>query len=256
VEQVLARQVDPVAPLTTMERVALAAEERRRWLALLTDLDEAQWGALSGCEGWTVKDLAAHLAGQGEQLASPVAAAKQGRAGKRLARGRALVDGITEHQVGVRAGKRPHEVVAELERVLPAAERSRRRFPWTSTRLAVRVEVLQPDGSITKERWPLAYMAQVLTRDLWMHRVDVTQALGRRMELTAAHDRRLLEDVVVDWARRHGQPFDLRLTGPAGGHWIRGDGGTYLERDAVDFARGLFGRGAPPPSPLVAVVPF
>jgi uncharacterized protein (TIGR03083 family) len=256
VEQVVARPVDAVAPLTRIERIALAAEERRRWLVLLSDLDEAEWGAPSGCEGWTVKDVAAHLAGQGEQLANPVAAAKQGRAGRRLARGRALVDGITEHQVRVRAGKWPHEVVAELERVLPAAERSRRRFPWTSSRLAMRVEVPQPDGSITKERWPLAYMAQVLTRDLWMHRIDVSQALGRRMELTARHDGRLLEDVVVDWARRHGQPFDLRLTGPAGGHWTRGDGGTYLERDAVEFARGLFGRAAPPPSPLAAVVPF
>ena len=213
-------------------------------------------GAPSRCEGWTVKDLAAHLAGQAEQLASPVAAAKQARAGRRLARGRALVDGITEHQVTVRSDKRPHEVVAELERILPAAERSRRRFPWTSGRLAMRVEVPGPDGSITTERWPLAYMAQVLTRDLWMHRVDVTRALGRRMDLTPDHDGRLLEDVVVEWARRHGQPFDLRLTDPAGRHSVRGDGGTHIERDAVDFARGLFGRAAPPPSPLVAVVPF
>ena len=256
VEQVAATHVDAVTPLGTAERVALAAEERRRWLVLLGDLDEAQWEAPSGCEGWTVKDLAAHLAGQAEQLANPVVAVRQARAGKRLARGRALVDGITEHQVGVRAGLRPHELVAELERVLPKAERSRRRFPFTSRRLAMRVEAPQPHGSIVKERWPLAYLAQVLTRDLWMHRVDVSLALGRRIELTAGHDGRLLEDVVADWARRHGQPFDLRLTGPAGGRWVRGDGGTYLERDAVEFARGLFGRGAPPPSPLVAVVPF
>jgi hypothetical protein len=35
----------------------------------------------------------------------------------------------------------------------------------------------------------------------------------------------------------------LRLTGPAGGTWARGEGGPVIETDAVEFCRVLSGRG-------------
>jgi hypothetical protein len=48
-------------------------------------------------------------------------------------------------------------------------------------------------------------------------------------------------------AGRHGprprQPFDLRLSGPAGGRWSRGTV-EPIETDAVEFARALSGRAA------------
>ena len=50
-------------------------------------------------------------------------------------------------------------------------------------------------------------------------------------------------DVVVEWAGRHGQPFRLTLTGPAGGRWTSGTGGEELELDAVEFCRITSGRG-------------
>jgi hypothetical protein len=49
----------------------------------------------------------------------------------------------------------------------------------------------------------------ILTRDPWMHRVDIARATGRDMVLTADHDGRIVADVVAEWARRHGQPFTL-----------------------------------------------
>jgi len=37
------------------------------------------------------------------------------------------------------------------------------------------------------------------------------------MVLTPDHDARIVADVVAEWAGRHGRPFTLHLTGPAGG---------------------------------------
>lgn len=48
--------------------------------------------------------------------------------------------------------------------------------------------------------------------------------------------------MVRDWADRHGQPFTLRLTGAAGGTFVRAGGGPELELDAVEFCRTLSGR--------------
>jgi len=48
------------------------------------------------------------------------------------------------------------------------------------------------------------------------------------MVLTADHDGRLVANTVAEWARRHGQPFTLVLSGPAGGQWRAGDGGEQI----------------------------
>jgi hypothetical protein len=91
----------------------------------------------------------------------------------------------------------------------------------------------------------------IMTRDPWMHRVDISHATGAPLVLTADHDGVLVDDVVQEWAARHGRPFTLRLTGPAGGTW--GEGGPELEFDAVEFCRALSGRGT---APLDTEVPF
>ena len=107
------------------------------------------------------------------------------------------------------------------------------------------------------ERWTLGYLIDViLTRDPWMHRVDVSRAIGRPLLLTPDHDGVLVADVVAEWTSRHGQACTLTLHGPAGGQWSFGDGaGSHLELDAVEFCRVLSGRGSG--TGLLAVqVPF
>lgn len=47
-----------MAPVTTLD---LIAGERRRVADLLDGLDDAQWATPSLCDGWTVRDVAAHL---------------------------------------------------------------------------------------------------------------------------------------------------------------------------------------------------
>jgi uncharacterized protein (TIGR03083 family) len=241
------------ATLTTHDRVQLALTEGDRWIRLVDGFSVEEWQRPSGCEGWTVADLVRHLIGQAEQLSSFRAALRQSRAGKKLARGRALIDGITEHQVTSAAQVPPAQLATHLAGALPRAAKARESWPRTSTRLGMRIEVSHP-SEIVKERWTFAYMSQVMTRDLWMHRVDLDTAGVRPLELTPEHDGRIVADVVADWARRHGGPFDLTLTGPAGGRWhVPGDGPAF-EQDAVQFCQGLFGRAPSPPYDVV--VPF
>jgi hypothetical protein len=90
---------------------------------------------------------------------------------------------------------------------------------------------------------PLKYLLDVgFTRDVWAHRIDLEAATGRPMDLTADHDGRLVADYVAEWAGIHGQPFELRLTGTAGGAFSQGVGGERVELDALEFVRTLSGR--------------
>jgi hypothetical protein len=41
----------------------------------------------------------------------------------------------------------------------------------------------------------------------------VARALNRPLELTLDHDGRIVAEVVAEWARRHGTPLVLDLTG-------------------------------------------
>ena len=96
------------------------------------------------------------------------------------------------------------------------------------------------------EKWALGYLIDVIyLRDVWMHRVDTARATGAELVLTPDHDGRIVADVVAEWARRHGQPFTLELTGPAGGAFTAGGGGEPTVIDAVEFCCLLAGRGEP-----------
>jgi hypothetical protein len=103
----------------------------------------------------------------------------------------------------------------------------------------------QPVSPEQSELWTLGFLLDMcLTRDTWMHRVDIADAISVDLQLTADHDGVLVADVAAEWARRHGEPCSLMLTGPAGGSWTWGSGGPSLELDAVEFCRLLSGRGA------------
>jgi hypothetical protein len=92
-------------------------------------------------------------------------------------------------------------------------------------------------------RKPVSYLFDMgFTRDLWMHRIDLTHAAGTPFDADAEHDGRIVADLVAEWATTHGDPFTLTLTGPAGGGYSSGDGGEHVELDALDFCRTLAGR--------------
>lgn len=102
----------------------------------------------------------------------------------------------------------------------------------------------QPTGpDAPSEPWSFGFLVDViLTRDTWMHRIDIARATGRDPVLTPEHDGVLVDDVVREWAQRHGEACSLVLTGAAGGSWAFGTGGPELRADVVDFCRSLSGR--------------
>jgi hypothetical protein len=75
------------------------------------------------------------------------------------------------------------------------------------------------------------------TRDTWMHRIDLTHAAGTPFDADAAHDGRIVADLLAEWAGSHGEPFTLALSGPAGGLFTAGTGGAQVDLDAIEFCR-------------------
>jgi uncharacterized protein (TIGR03083 family) len=228
----------------------LAATEYERMLAVLRDLDADDWDRSTDCPGWDVRAMAAHVFGMAEMAASVREMAQQNRLAAKAGGG---IDALTGVQVRKHADLDGAAIVAGLEATAPRALRGRRRMSRIVGRAKLPEE--QVMGRI-REYWRIGFLLDVvLTRDVWMHRVDVCQAIGCELELTPGHDGVLVADVVAEWAERHGRPYRLVLTGPAGGEWSSGSDGEELELDAVEFCRVLSGRGRGP-GLLSQQVPF
>jgi uncharacterized protein (TIGR03083 family) len=227
----------------------LAATEYERFLLQLRRLQPGDWTKPTDCAGWDVRALVGHVVGMTEMSASLPEQLKQMRAASKA--GGEFIDAMTALQVAKHVGDSTEQLVARYAVVGPKAAKGRRRTPGF-----VRGRTLpmpQTVGS-SREAWTFGYLVDViLTRDTWMHRVDVARAAGLDVELTAEHDGVLVADVVTEWAGRHGQPCSVQLSGPAGGRWAFGSGGTEVSEDAVNFCRGLAGRGEPA---LATPVPF
>jgi hypothetical protein len=114
---------------------------------------------------------------------------------------------------------------------------------------------MRVDGPV-EERWKLGYLIDTIyLRDLWLHRVDACRATGRELVLSSDHDGRIIADVAAEWARRHGRPVTLELTGPVGGSFTQGTDGEHVSLDAVEFCRTVGGR-ASGTGLLTTIVPF
>lgn len=233
--------VNAVPPVDRHEAAVLAATENDRFLALVRSLNEDEWTNPTDCTEWDVRALATHVLGAMEGHVRYHVFVHQILAGNKAAGDRPAVDGMTEVQVAERLHLTPRQIVEQMTLLAPKAARGRARVPAPLRRITSKVEW---EGVM--ERWTLAFLLDViLTRDTWMHRVDVSRATGRALELTPEHDGRIVADVVAEWARRHGRPFTLHLEGPAGGTFVGGDGGDggeTITMDAVEFCRTVSGR--------------
>ncbi|MGY1615226.1 maleylpyruvate isomerase family mycothiol-dependent enzyme [Geodermatophilus sp. SYSU D00691] len=221
------------------EALRLAASEYGRFAAQLRRLDPGDWERPTECTAWDVRQMAAHVLGMAEMVAFLRQTVRQNVLSARAGGG---IDALTGLQVRERDHLSPEEIQARFEAALPRAVRGRRRLSRVIGRLTLPEEQVV---GVHTERWRFGFLFDVvLTRDTWMHRVDIARATGREPELTPAHDGVLVADVVREWAERHGRPYRLRLTGPAGGTWSAGQDGEDVEMDAVEFCRVLSGRGS------------
>ena len=234
---ITATAVESIPALVRPETVELAATSNKRMLDLLSSLDDEEWGKPTDCSLWDVRALASHVLGGMEAFSAHREFMRQMRAGAKAAGGGEFVDGLTSVQVREYAGLTHREVLARMAAAGPrsAQWRGRRRFMRS-------IPMANSVGGV-KEKWRGGYLFDViLTRDTWMHRVDIARATGRPVVLTPDHDGRIVADVVAEWARRHGQPFTLHLDGPVGGMFAAGSGGEDITIDAVEFCRILSGR--------------
>jgi uncharacterized protein (TIGR03083 family) len=229
----------------------LAATEYDRFADLLEALDEPDWSRQTDCTKWDVRALSCHVLGMAEGSASMREGGRQRKAARRA--GGVFIHALTDLQVRERAALASTEITRQFRAVGPRAARGRKNTPGFIRKR--RMPVPQPVGG-QDEWWALGYLIDVvLTRDVWMHRIDLCHATARRVVLTHDHDGVIIADVVAEWADRHGQPYRLQLTGPAGGSWSAGIDGPVLEIDAIEFCRTLAGR-TPGSGLLDTEVPF
>jgi uncharacterized protein (TIGR03083 family) len=224
------------------ESATLAATEYRRVTDFLRDLRPDDWTPMTDCPEWDVRAMAGHVLGMTRDFSSLRRVVHRMRAANQAAKrsGGPMVDSMTAQQVAAEADLSTGELITQMGVVGPRAAHWRTQAHTLLGRLPMKQEV----GGGT-ETWRVRYLLQIiLTRDPWMHRVDMSRATGRPLVLTPEHDGRIVADVVAEWARRHGQPFRLELTGAAGGSFTHGDHGEEISLDAVEFCRILAGRAA------------
>ena len=190
-----------------------------------------------------MRDLVGHVVGAMRSAASMRELVSQQREIKQRVRTRGgnEVDHMTQVQIDRTADLDPAALIAECRALVTPAATGRRRTPAPMRRFfSFRVQM----GETIDETWRLGYLVDtILTRDAWLHRIDLGRAVGAEPVLTADHDGRIVADVVAEWARRHDRPYRLVLTSPAGGTFTSGDpDAETIELDAVDFCRMVSGR--------------
>lgn len=253
---IMVTDVARIEPIGHDEAMLLQDEELRGTLSSLRSLGDADWRLPTECPAWDVLAMYQHVLGAceaGASLRENLHQLRRARA-HRKRHGGPLEAALSSVQVEERAALGPVEVIGRLEAVAPRTVRGRTRLPAFVRRHAR----LAVDGPV-HETWRLGYLVDTIyLRDLWMHRIDLHQAIDRPRELTARHDGRIVADIVAEWARRHGKPFELELLGPAGGLYADHPQAPEAERlslEAIEFCRILAGRGKAV-GLLTTVVPF
>lgn len=218
----------------------IADAQARALVELLGSLAPEDWGRVTVCDPWTVKDMAAHLLAWAEATLSPRELVHQFVTSISE---RKRFDGVILHaqndvQVRERAALAPAEVLQRLEATLPRFNRARRvlRYP---------MKLVPYRDSFSGDWITLGVTVETtFTRDHFMHRLDVSAAVGRE-PVAIPSDATIVADVVREWAKRTNADVLLELSGTAGGSYLCGTGQAGVVRgDAFDLMRRLAGRPA------------
>lgn len=237
--------IDQITPITHRTDAAdVATRAYNDLIALLETLEDDDWRAPTECPAWNVSDMVGHVIGGAKSAASKREMLRQNLYGFRHARaydGNAM-DAWNALQVAEHASLTPAERIAVLKGLTTAAVHGRMR---THALLRAVTAPVKSNGSMVEgmpNKGNFGHLMDVIsTRDVFMHRIDISRAVGRELS-PGENDRRIVEDAVGEWARRHQQPVEVVLTGPAGGKFAQGAGAPRIEMDAIEFCRVLSGR--------------
>jgi uncharacterized protein (TIGR03083 family) len=224
--------------------LSVLATEAARMESLLRSLPVEQWALPTASAGWTVHDVAAHVVGQFEGLARPWVTWRRIRRARRDHPELGILDGHNRCQVEDRRELPPESMIDLLERFAAGSLRMLGLAPGPVRRLPL--SLLFPEArELPEDR--VDYLLRVLAaRDVWMHRLETADAVGRRV-VSDRHDRYIVEQVIADLgAAWTGPAVQLTLTGRAGGAWLIGSDRprTALTADAIGLMRHLSGRRA------------
>ena len=126
--------------------------------------------------------MASHVLGMAEMAASIREGSRQQRLAKK--RGGVFIDSLTALQIDERRDMTPVQIVDRFTKIGPRAARARRRAPSFIRRRRMPIPQLVGD---TMEDWTIGYLVDtILTRDTWMHRIDISRAVGVAAVLTKA----------------------------------------------------------------------
>jgi uncharacterized protein (TIGR03083 family) len=231
------RNDDEVARLATAASTAFCDD--------LEGLSPSEWEAATVCAPWTVADIARHVLGAVESQISMRETVRQQFIGvrRRSAFDGNVMDAFNALQVEERRHLDGPEVVRRLRASTPRAVESRLRRARFLGRLSVPLDSGGSSAQGIPDKLGMGDLFRVVyTRDTWLHRLDIADALGRTPSISGDADRRIVEDVIKEWADRHGRPFDLRLVGPYEARYVRGSGGPVIETDAARLCWILSGR--------------
>ena len=156
-----------------MSRLELYAQGWREAAAdvrtVTAGLSDEEWNAPTGCPGWSVRDVLAHLVAIEEQLAGPAAAELEAPA----AAGREVTPAWTARGVDKRRGEPASELVADFDAALNARE--------------AQLEQELPDADQNGAPpyvpagldWNWETLLRNRTIDMWVHSQDIRRAIGR-----------------------------------------------------------------------------
>lgn len=188
------QQAEAIAPVDKHEAAEIAAFELEQVLDLLEQLDGDDWTQPTECTEWDVRAMTAHLAGGCAGWANLKDFVRQLVFNPYMKEADVPVDAINRREVEDRADKTPRQLIDELRLVGPKAVRNRKRLPGLLRR--IRIPAKPMPGKMS-----MAYLADVVySRDQWMHRMDLCRATGKAWVSNPAHDRRLMDLIVLDMA--------------------------------------------------------
>jgi uncharacterized protein (TIGR03083 family) len=244
--------MQPPPDIATRDRIVpgvaadlLAAASYRALIGDLRELSGGDWNRPTDCAGWTVRDMVAHLVGAAQGHASLPVFIRQYIWGVRHRGdfGGSGLDAMNQGQINGLRAVSDQDLLGLLDDFAPKAVHGRaqrsRLIGWAP--LSLDQTGSWYEGMPTKTTMG-ELCSVILTRDVWMHRLDLARALNTTPTIEPETDATIVADLVSDWAARHRQPFDLTLTGPAGGTFRVGQAGQRLTLDALDFARLMAGR--------------
>jgi uncharacterized protein (TIGR03083 family) len=234
--------ITPISPISRHRAAEIAEAELAAFREVVSELDGSDWDVPTDSIGWSVRHVVAHVAGQYEELARPATFLRRLRAAKRRYPERIALDGHNQVQIDELLDRTPVELATHLARFGPKGLAATRRIPAIMRRIPS--SMFFPEPPLPDRR--MSYLFDVLTaRDTWMHRLELNRATGKQPR-PYPHDAEIVAQVVRDLDHSwRDKPFQLTLTGPAGGTWTIGTG-TPVEHTTVNAVAAMLhlsGRG-------------